>query len=134
MFTSTEATNTRRRAQFISGTPTVLIPNEGYGAIGFNNSGCWTETGPGSGGYAPGSLANCSGNIKNMFEGTGGLWYSFYAGQYGTLKLGLQYSYVKINTWTGLGATGVCASTANPSCTPSPNENMVFTSLRYYIP
>ncbi len=71
---------------------------------------------------------------QNMFEGTGGLWYSFYAGQYGTLKLGLQYSYVKINTWTGLGATGVCSSAANPSCTPSPNENMVFTSLRFYIP
>ncbi len=122
------------RTQFISGTPAVLIPNEGYGAIGFNNSGCWTEPSPGSGGYAPGSLANCSGNIKDVFEGTGGLWYSFYSGPYGTLKMGLQYSYVKVNTWTGLGPTGACASSANPSCTPNGNENMVFTSLRYYIP
>ena len=77
---------------------------------------------------------NCSGNIKDIFEGTGGLWYSFFAGPYGTLKLGLQYSYVKVNTWTGLGSTGVCGSKTNPSCTPNANENMVFTSLRYYIP
>ena len=91
------------RTQFISGTPTVLIPNEGYGAIGFNNAGCWTETGPGAGGYAPGSLSNCSGNIKDVIEGTAGLWYSFFSGPYGTLKLGLQYSYVKLNTWTGRG-------------------------------
>ncbi len=122
------------RTQFISGTPTVLIPNEGFGAIGFNNSGCWTEPGPGSGGYAPGSLASCSGNIKDVFEGTGGLWYSFFSGPYGTLKLGLQYSYVILNTWTGAGSTGVCTSSAHPSCTPDSNENMVFTSLRYYIP
>ena len=122
------------RTQFISGTPTVLIPNEGYGAIGFNNSGCWTEPGPGSGGYAPGSLGNCTGNIKDVFEGTAGLWYSFFSGPYGTLKLGAQYSFVNLNTWTGVGATGVCASSTHPTCTPSANENMVFTSLRYYIP
>ena len=122
------------RTQFISGTPAVLIPNEGYGAIGFNNSGCWTEPGPGSGGYAPGSLSNCSGNIKDVFEGTAGLWYSFFSGPYGTLKMGAQYSYVNLNTWTGVGSTGVCTSSTHPTCTPSANENMVFTSLRYYIP
>ncbi|MGH9679832.1 MAG: hypothetical protein ACRD4Y_07760 [Candidatus Acidiferrales bacterium] len=122
------------RTQFISGTPTPLIPNEGYGAIGFNNAGCWTEPGPGSSGYAPGSLSNCTGNIKDIVEGTGGLWYSFYSGPYGTFKMGLEYSYVKLNTWTGLGSTGVCTSSTNPNCTPSGNENMVFTSLRYYIP
>lgn len=41
------------RAQYINGTGTV--PNDGYGAIGFNNSGCWTEPVPGSNsGYVPG--------------------------------------------------------------------------------
>lgn len=54
------------RTQFISGAPTVPIPNEGFGAIGFDNSGCWTEPNPGSGGYAPGSLGSCSGNIKDV--------------------------------------------------------------------
>lgn len=120
------------RTQYISGAS--LIPNEGYGAIGFNDAGCWTESNPGSGGYAPGSLTSCSGNIRNLIEGTAGLWYSFYTGPYGALKLGLQYSHEAYNTWQGLGATGVCTSAAHPSCNPSTDENMAFTSFRYYIP
>ncbi len=120
------------RNQFISGTGT--IPNEGFGAVGFNNSGCWTEVNPGSGGYSPGSVANCANNIKDIVEGTAGLWYSFYTGAAGTLKLGLQYSYEAYNTWQGVGATGVCTNAAHPGCNPSTNENMVFTSFRYYIP
>lgn len=120
------------RTQYISGAGTV--PNEGFGAIGFNNAGCWSEVAPGTGGYAIGSVANCANNIKDVIEGTAGLWYSFYAGPKGTFKLGLQYSHEAYNTWEGLGSTGVCASTANPSCAPSSSENMVFTSIRYYIP
>jgi hypothetical protein len=120
------------RTQYISGTG--AIPNEGFGAIGFNNAGCWTEVAPGSGGYAIGSLANCANNIKDIIEGTAGVWYSFYSGPKGTIKFGLQYSHEAYNTWEGLGSTGVCASTANPGCNPSTNENMFFTSFRYYIP
>lgn len=121
------------RTQYFS-SQTSLVPDEGYGAIGFNNAGCWTEPNPGSSGYAPGSLANCSANTKDIIEGTAGLWYSFYTGPHGTLKLGLQYSREALNTWQGVGATGVCSSAANPSCAPSTNENMFFTSVRYYIP
>lgn len=121
------------RTQFLS-SPASLVPDEGYGAIGFDNSGCWTEAAPGSGGYAPGSLKPCTGNTKDIIEGTAGLWYSFYSGPYGTLKLGLQYSHEALNTWTGVGATGVCTSAAHPGCAPSTNENMFFTSVRYYIP
>ncbi|HKS65929.1 MAG TPA: hypothetical protein VJR26_01715 [Candidatus Acidoferrales bacterium] len=120
------------RTQYISGTST--IPNVGFGAIGFNNAGCWDEPTPGSGGYAPGVLANCSNNIKNIIEGTAGVWYNFYSGPRGIMKFGVQYSHEAYNTWQGLGSTGVCASTAHPSCSPSTNENMFFTSLRYYIP
>lgn len=121
------------RAQYISGAGT--IPNEGFGAIGFNNAGCWTEVNPtSSSGYAIGAVANCANNIRDVIEGTAGLWYSFYTGPRGTFKLGLQYSREGYNTWEGLGATGACTSTANPSCGPSTNENMIFTSVRYYIP
>lgn len=120
------------RTQYISGTGAV--PNEGFGAIGFNNSGCWTEVAPGSGGYAIGTVANCANNIKDIVEGTAGLWYSFYTGPKGTMKLGLQYSRLAYNTWEGVGSTGVCASGTNPSCAPSSNNNMIFTSFRYYIP
>lgn len=121
------------RTQFLS-SPTSLVPDEGYGAIGFDNSGCWTENSPGSGGYAPGSLKPCTGNTKDIIEGTAGLWYSFYSGPYGALKLGLQYSHEALNTWTGVGATGACTSAAHPGCDPNTNENMFFTSVRYYIP
>lgn len=121
------------RTQYFSSLSSI-VPDEGYGAIGFDNSGCWTEPNPGSSGFAPGSLKNCSANTKDIIEGTAGLWYSFYTGPHGTLKLGLQYSHEALNTWTGLGATGVCASAANPSCAPSASQNMFFTSFRYYIP
>lgn len=120
------------RNEYVSGAG--IVPNEGFGAIGFNNSGCWTEVNPGSGGYAPGAVANCANNIKDIYEATAGLWYSFYTGPAGTLKLGLQYSYENYNTWAGVGSTGVCTSAAHPGCDPTTNENMVFTSFRYYLP
>jgi hypothetical protein len=123
------------RTQFISGTST--FPNEGFGATGFNNTGCWTEAAAGSGGYAPTSPSNCANNIKDIIEGTAGVWYSFYTGPKGTFKFGLQYSNVAYNTWPGFNTgapTGACATVAHPSCAPSTNDNMVFTSMRYYIP
>ena len=119
------------RTQFINGG---TIPNVGFGAIGFNNAGCWTEPAPGSGGYAPGSVGNCANNIRNIIEGTAGVWYSFYSGPKGIFKFGLEYSHEAYNTWSGVGPTGACTSAANPSCGPSTNDNMVFTSMRYYIP
>lgn len=116
------------RTQFNAGTV-------GFGATGFNNGGCWTETNPtSSSGYAPGSVANCSNNIKDLLEGTAGVWYSFYNGPKGTVKLGLQYSHEAYNTWQGLGTSGVCSNAAYPGCAPKTNENMFFTSFRYYIP
>ncbi len=110
------------------------IANVGFGAAGFNNAGCWTEPAPGSGGYAPGSVGNCANNIKSIIEGTAGAWYSFYSGPKGTFKFGLEYSRENYNTWTGVGGTGACTSAAHPTCAPSTNDNMVFTSMRYYIP
>jgi hypothetical protein len=124
------------RAQYIKSGST---PNEGYGALGFNNSGCWTETGPttttpvgtaGSQGYIPGGLSNCTGDTRALVEGTGGFWYRFYKGSRGTVQAGAQYSYVTRNTWSGVGGS------SGPSITGQPQgiENMVFTSFRYYLP
>jgi hypothetical protein len=110
-----------------------FTPTEGFGAIGFNNSGCWTETNP-TNSTTPNTLSNCSNNIKDLVEGTAGVWYSFYNGPMGTFKLGLQYSYEDYKTWEGLGTTGICTNAAHPSCAPNPNNNMFFTSIRYYIP
>jgi hypothetical protein len=122
------------RTQFLAaGALPGSIPTVGFGAIGFDNSGCWTESNPSTSGTGPGGLT-CSNNIRNIIEGTAGVWYSFYSGPKGTVKFGLQFSHEAYNTWAGVGPSGVCASVTHPSCGPSTDENMVFTSFRYYIP
>ncbi len=124
-----------RTAYVKSGT----VPNEGYGAIGFPNFGCFTEAPPGSAtstatgvggaaGFVPGSLANCTGDTRNIIEGTLGFWYRFYKGPRGTVQWGEQYSYIDRNTWSGAGAT------AGTFAAPHGVENMVMTSFRYYLP
>ena len=95
----------------------------GYGAPGFVNSSCGTEPVPGSGGFTPGSLgSNCTGDTRNIIEGTFGFWYRFYNGPKGRLQVGPQYSYVVRNTWSGTPGQ------------PHAVENMFLTSFRYYLP
>ncbi|MFY9691569.1 MAG: hypothetical protein WAJ86_16640 [Candidatus Acidiferrales bacterium] len=122
------------RGQYIkSGT----TPNEGYGAIGLSNAGCWTETLPttttpagttAGAGFVPGGLSNCTGDTRNIIEGTGGFWYRFYKGPRGTVQYGMQFSYIVRSTWSGVG------SSAHPSGSPTADEPMLFTSFRYYLP
>jgi hypothetical protein len=114
-------------------------PNEGYGAIGLPNFGCFTEpvpgtatstaTGVGGGaGFVPGSLAECTGDTRNIVQGTLGFWYRFYKGSKGTIQWGPQYSYVVRNAWSGAGAT------EDTLAAPHGVENMVLTSFRYVLP
>jgi hypothetical protein len=109
----------------------------GYGFQALNNTGCYTETVPGtpvggqfptsSSGFLPGGLANCAANTRNVIEGTVGFWYRFYRGTKGTVQWGPQYSYLVRNTWSG--TTG-----PNRLGQPSGIENMFFTSFRYILP
>jgi len=126
----------------------------GYGAPGFTDSGCSIETPPAgttttvatpptttggsagtttvpvpgsagtplSGGFNPGGLSKCSGDTRAVAEGTIGFWYRLYSGPKGRLQFGPQYSYVVRDAWSGSGVD------------PSANENMFFTSFRYYLP
>jgi hypothetical protein len=134
------------------GSGRAATENEGYGYVGLNNSGCWTETQPvtgpstgsntgvptgvgGSTGFIPGPLANCTGDTRNIVEGTLGFWYRFYNGPMGRFQWGMQFSDYVRNSWHGVGA----AATLNPgglgvSGQPTANQNMVFTSFRYYLP
>jgi hypothetical protein len=105
----------------------------GYGAQGFNNTGCDLETLPSSGltaGFNPGSLANCNGDTKDIVEGTLGFWYKPYNGPKGRLQFGLQYSYLTKTAWAGTGTKPPFLPGANPSAI----DNMFFTSFRYYLP
>jgi hypothetical protein len=113
---------------------TLSAPGKGvgYGSPYFKNSGCYIETPPGtptggqfptsSNGFLPGGLANCTGDTRNILEGTLGFWIKLYAGPKGRLQFGPQYSYVTRNTWAGTGGE------------PHAVENMFFTSFRYYLP
>ena len=106
----------------------------GYGSPFFPNTGCYTEIVPGSGsGFAPGTLANCTGDTRVLVEGTAGYWFKLYDGtkdriNRGRVQFGMQFSYITRNTWSGLGfspATGA---------EPHGVEGMVLTSFRYYLP
>lgn len=104
----------------------------GYGAPSFVNSGCNSETIPGtavsgsfpvsSGGFLPGSLSNCTGDTRILVEGTAGFWYKIYSGPKGRIQFGPQYSYVTRNAWSGTPGE------------PHGIENMFLTSFRYYLP
>ena len=100
----------------------------GYGAPTFNNTGCYVETAPGSGGFAPGSLSGCTGDTRALIEATLGFWYKFYSGPKGSFRYGTQYSYLWRNTWSGTdaGTTG--------GLQPGGTDKMLFTSFRYYLP
>jgi hypothetical protein len=97
----------------------------GYGSRLLSNSACNTTAAPGyngsSTGYYPG--ASCGAQTRDVQNGTTGYWYDIYKGDRGRLRQGLQYSYAVREGWSGaegIGAKGI--------------ENMVFTSLRYYLP
>jgi Skp family chaperone for outer membrane proteins len=103
----------------------------GYGTRSVNMSGCSTETNnstAGAGGAAPVAPAACGGSNKDVQEFTAGYWYNIYNGPKGRLRQGLQYSWFERNLWSGAGGT------TNPGGAAHGTDNMVWTSLRYYLP
>jgi len=81
----------------------------GLGNPAFNNSGCAVEL-----------STLCSGNVRQVRSITGGFWQDIYKGPFGRLTGGLEYMYAQKFGFQGIGGE------------PSRNENMLFTSLRYY--
>jgi hypothetical protein len=107
----------------------LKLPNVGYGAPTFSDSGCYLETVPSSNnGFSFGGLSNCSGQTQSLLEGTFGFWVKPYNGGKGRIQLGPQYSYLVRNAWSGAG------STAGTFVHPHGIENMFFASFRYYLP
>jgi len=97
----------------------------GYGSRLLSNSGCNSVTAPGYNGSSTGYYAggSCGAQTRDVQEITGGYWYDIYKGDRGRLRQGIQYGYSVREAWSGasgIGAKGV--------------ENMIFTSLRYYLP
>jgi hypothetical protein len=99
----------------------------GYGSPFANNSACEKETAP-SNQLTP-TAGSCAGDTRVIQEGTLGFWYKFYQGPKGDFRFGLQYSYFAKDGWSGNNnVAGV------PGFAPKAVDNMIWTSIRYYIP
>jgi hypothetical protein len=86
---------------------------------------------PGAGGFAPGALAICAGNTRNLIEGTAGFWYKFYNGPKGRVQFGSQFSYLVRNTWVGYNSITKPVTAGDQ---PTANDSIWATSFRYYLP
>ncbi len=106
----------------------------GYGARNADMSGCLIEpastaANPSADPTTPGTSANgCKGNNKDVQEFTAGYWFNFYNGPKGRLRQGIQYSLIRRDLWSGAGGT------LNPGGGSHGDDNMIFTSFRYYLP
>ena len=111
-------------------TTTTILTDQigGYGNFAANNSGCATEGLP-INQFNPSSGSSCAGDIRLIQEPTIGFWHKPYVGPKGRIQWGVQYSYISKVGWSGTGG-GAAAAPISPKAV----DNMIFTSLRYYIP
>jgi hypothetical protein len=94
-----------------AGTTTIGV---GYGSPLNNLSGCALET--------PSATQPCNAQNRDVWQIQPGFWYRFWRGKEGTLQYGMSYSYVHRRPWAGTGGR------------PVGINNIVMTSLRYYLP
>ncbi len=91
----------------------------GYGNPSANLSGC----------LATSASFACSADWRDLEQLAAGVWWKPLRGDFGSVQLGLQYSYTVKRAWSGLrGAAGA------PATSPRGEEQMFFTSVRYNIP
>jgi hypothetical protein len=114
----------------------------GYGNPAANNTSCWEEALPTpaqlSGGAAgaagaagfPGGTGTCTGDARYIGELTFGFWHKVYQGEKGRLQWGATYSYLYKVGWSGNGDL----SAGSAGIAPKAINNIVYTSLRYYLP
>lgn len=106
----------------------------GYGNYSADMSGCGIEpastaANPTTDPITPGNSTNgCKGNNKDVQEFTAGYWWNIIAGAKGRLRQGVQYSLIRRDLWSGNGGT------LNPGGSAHGDDNMIFTSFRYYLP
>lgn len=124
-------------------TKTTFALNQigGYGSPFANNSGCLTESLPSNnltGQFPPPAApfnptsGSCAGDIRVISEATVGFWYKLYNGPKGGFRFGVQYSYFEKDGWSGNNSAA--GTSAKPGFAPKAIDNMVWTSIRYYIP
>ena len=98
---------------FVGGEEQDERPDGGlgsYGSFTAVNTGCGIEA----------STLTCTGNTRRLSELTFQAWDKAFTGPYGQIRLGLQYSYVAREGFSGIGGA------------PEAHDNMILTSIRYY--
>lgn len=100
----------QQKSGYFSGTINGTTQNIGYGNPNFNNTGCFSFS----------STAGCTGNIQTVQQINFGVWDNVYDGDFGRFRVGIQYSYTDLKAFSGVGGA------------PHTNDQMVFTSIRYY--
>ena len=103
----------------------------GYGTRSVAMSGCLVEPGSptvGATGSAAIAPSSCSANNKDVQEFTAGYWFNFFNNPKGRLRQGLTYELIRRDLWSGAGGT------TNPGGGAHGDDNMIFTSFRYYLP
>ena len=104
----------------------------GYGARNLNDAGCYAlPANPGSatgGSPSPAGSTPCASPTRYIQEGLLGFTYRFVnSPKIGRLQESVNWQYMQRNLWSGVG------NAVTPSG-PRALDNMIFTSLRYYIP
>ncbi|MDB5475102.1 MAG: hypothetical protein JWP49_613 [Phenylobacterium sp.] len=94
----------RARTFSVAGSSTAY----GFGNPAANLSGCDVEGG------------TCVPNLRQIWQISVGMWDKAYQGDFGQLRVGLQYSHTSLTAFSGVGGQ------------PTTSDDMVFTSFRYY--
>jgi len=89
----------------------------GYGNPAFDNSGCTVTT---ASSFNTTTTTTCVANNRRLSEVTVGFWQDLYKGYFGRVALGAQYEYIRREAFEGIGGA------------PSTDNNVFYTSLRYY--
>lgn len=135
------ATSTTVAVPATTATAFKLNQIGGYGSLYANNSGCEKELPPSntlgqfppaSSPFTPSSGSSCAGDTRVISEATLGFWYKFYQGPKGGFRFGLQYSYFDKEGWSGNNSSGGTSTAAGFA--PKAVDNMIWTSIRYYLP
>ncbi|MGC1305503.1 MAG: hypothetical protein WA840_24295 [Caulobacteraceae bacterium] len=113
MFTVTAHVTKSLDLSVIGGEEQQVRPDGGkgsYGSFTAVNTGCNIEA----------STLSCTGNTRSLTELTFQAWDKAYSGPWGYLRLGLEYSYVDREAFSGVGGA------------PEAHDNIIMTSFRYY--
>jgi hypothetical protein len=89
----------------------------GYGNPGFSNAGCTIVT-PAS--FAGATPSDCIANNRRVMELAIGFWHDLYKGNFGRVRVGAQYEYLRREAFEGIGGA------------PTTDNNIILTSIRYY--